>query len=389
MEAGHRAAGDGDEQDGEHRAEALIVEAREDGEVHRRVRDEKADDRTRDHADEHEGGHIVARLLQKPHRENGGEEDVDKRDVAPGRLAEDQREVHADGEGSDDAEDAEHGLLPAREVHLLLHKAEDDGEHHEHDGHHTGSAVGLRGVGELRHAVDHGVGIEGARDHVGKRRDDDQTEQPAKQQKQLAAELADVLFNEHAHGLAVVFDGGIQCAEVRHSAEEDAADEHPQQHRQPAEHGGLDRTGNRARARDGGKLVAEDGPAVCGDKVLAVVILDGRRLRFGVDAPGLGEPAAIECVSGDENDRRDQHDDECVHVISLSFLKSCVFRQCREQKEKPRLCRGFSTTKTHRKDEGQYRGDIRRRSQLPRYHFACRNDRPLDRCPNGSESVPC
>ena len=40
--------------------------------------------------------------------------------------------------------------------------------------------------------------------------------------------------------------------------------------------------------------------------------------------------------------------------------------------------------KTHRKDEGQYRGDIRRRSQLPRYHFACRKDRPLDRCPNCS-----
>lgn len=54
-----------------------------------------------------------------------------------------------------------------------------------------------------------------------------------------------------------------------------------------------------------------------------------------------------------------------------AFLKYPVSPH-REQKEKPRLCRGFSTTKTHRKDEGQYRGDIRRRSQLPRYHFACR-----------------
>ena len=336
------------------------------------MRNEKADDRARDHADEHEGGHVVARLLQKPHRENGGEEDVDERDVAPSHLAEDEWAVHADGERGNDAEDAEHGFLPAREVQLLLHKAEDDGEHHEHDGHHTGCAVGLRGVSELRHAIDHGVGVERAGDHVGERRDDDQAEQPAEQQKQLAAELADVLFDQHAHGLAVVFDGGVQRAEVRHSAEEDAAEQHPQQHRQPAERGGLNRAGDRARARDGGKLMAEDGPAVGGDKVLAVVILDGGRLRLGVDAPGFGEPAPIECVGSDEDDRRDQHDDECVHVISLSFLKNCVLRQCREQKEKPRLCRGFSTTKTHRKDEGQYRGDIRRRSQLPRYHFACR-----------------
>ena len=259
MEAGHRAAGDGDEQNGEHRAEVCIREAREDGEVHRRVCDEKTDDRARDHADEHEGGHVVARLLQKPHREDGGEEDVDKRDVAPGLLVEDERAVHADGKGGGDAENAEHGFLPAGEVQLLLHKTEDDGEHHEHDGHHTGSTVGLRGIGKLGHAVDHGVGVEGACDHVGERRDDDQTEQPAEQQKQLAAELADVLLNEHAHGLSVVFDGGIQRAEVHHSAEEDAAEQHPQRHRQPAERGGLDRAGNRACACDGGKLMAEDG----------------------------------------------------------------------------------------------------------------------------------
>ena len=161
-------------------------------------------------------------------------------------------------------------------------------------------------------------------------------EQPAEQQEQLAAELADVLFDQHAHGLAVVLDGSIQRAEVGHSAEEDAAEQHPQQHRQPAERGGLDRAGDRACARDGGKLMAEDGPAVGGDKVLAVVILDGGRLRLGVDAPGLGEPAAIECVGGDEDDRRDQHDDECVHVISLSFLKKlCSSSMPRSKQEKP------------------------------------------------------
>ena len=313
VEAGHRAAGDGDEQDGEHRAELFIVEAREDGEVHRRMRNEKADDRARDHADEHEGGHVVARLLQKPHRENGGEEDVDERDVAPGRLAEDEWAVHADGERGNDAEDAEHGFLPAREVQLLLHKAEDDGEHHEHDGHHTGCAVGLRGVSKLRHAVDHGVGVERAGDHVGERRDDNQAEQPAEQQKQLAAELADVLFDQHAHGLAVVLNGSIQSAEVGNSAKENAADEHPQQNRQPAEGCSLDCTGNRACTGNGRKLMAENGPAVGGNVILTIVILNSGGLCVRVNAPGFCHPAPIKRISTDKNHSSDQHDDECVH----------------------------------------------------------------------------
>ena len=389
VEAGHRTAGDGDKQDGEHGAELFVVEAREDRQVHRRMGDDQTDDRARDHADEHKGGHVVPGLFQQPHGKHGGEEDVDKGDVAPSGLVENQGAVHAHGKGGGDAQNTDDGFLPAGEIQLLLHKAEDDGEHHEHDGHHTGCAVGLRGVSKLRHAVDHGVGVERAGDHVGERRDDDQAEQPAEQQKQLAAELADVLFDQHAHGLAVIFDGSVQRAEVRHSAEEDAAEQHPQQHRQPAERGGLDRAGDRARARDGGKLMAEDGPAVGGDKVLAVVILDGGRLRLGVDAPGFGEPAAIECVGSDEDDRRDQHDDECVHVISLSFLKKlCSSSMPGAKRKAPPLLRIF-----HNENPSQRRRPISRRyppqistSALP---LCLPENRPLDRCPNGSESVPC
>ena len=338
VEAGHRAACDGDEQDGEHGAELFVVEAREDRQIHRRVRNDQTNDRARDHADEHKGGHVVPGLFQQPHGKHGGEEDVDKGDVAPSGLVENQGAVHAHGKGGSDAQNTDDSFLPAGEIQLLLHKAEDDGEHHEHNGHHAGRAVGLSGVGELGHAVGYGVGVERAGNHIGKRRNDDQAEQPAEQQKQLAAKLADVFFNKHTHGLAFVLDGGVQRAKVRHSTEEGAADQHPQQHRQPAEGGSLNGTGDRACARDGGKLMAEDRPAVGGNVILAVVIFDGGRLRFGVDAPFLGQPAAIERIGGDKSDRRDQHDYKCVHVISLSFLKALPFANAGSKKS-PRPCR--------------------------------------------------
>lgn len=295
--------------------------------------------------------------------------------------------VHADGEGSGDAEDADDGFLPAGEVQLLLHKAEDDGEHHEHDGHHTGSAVGLGGVGELRHAIGHGVGVERARDHVGKGRNDDQAEQPAEQQKQLPAQLADVFFNEHTHGLAFVLDGGIQCAKVRHSTEEHAADQHPQQHRQPAERGGLNGAGDRACSRDGGKLMAEDRPAVGGDVILAVVVLNGGGLRFGVDAPFLSQPAAIERIGGDKSDRRDQHDYKCVHVISLSFLKALPFANAGSKKEALVLAAGLPDGSPDAKTKADPGTNARLEFQLPRYHFACRKT-GLSTAARKSESVP-
>ena len=37
-------------------------------------------------------------------------------------------------------------FFPAGEVELLLQQAEDDSEHHEHDGDHAGSAVGVGGI---------------------------------------------------------------------------------------------------------------------------------------------------------------------------------------------------------------------------------------------------
>ena len=103
--------------------------------------DEEADGGTGDHRDEHEGSHIVSRLLQNPDRCNGSKENIDEGDVAPGLLTGNERELHAECEAEDDEDDGHHGLLPAGELALPLDQSVYDSEYHEHDGHHAGGGV--------------------------------------------------------------------------------------------------------------------------------------------------------------------------------------------------------------------------------------------------------
>ena len=316
VEAGDRTAGNRDEQDGEHGAELLIVEAGENGQVHGGVGDQQADNRTGDHSAEHEGGHVVTGLFQQPHGQDRRKEDVDEGDVAPGSLAQDDGAVHTDHEGQHDKGDADDGLFPAGEVELLLDQAEDDGEHHEHDGDHARRAVGEGGLDLCAVGV---KGVEGAGNHVCKSSNDDAAEQPAEQQEQLAARLADVLLDQQAHGLAVILDGGVQRTEVGDSAEENAADQDPQQDRQPAERGSLDGTGDRACTCDGGELVGEHRPAVGGNVVFAILQPHSRSLGVGVDTPGLGEPAAISGVRTYQDNRGNQNDYKRIHLNESLF----------------------------------------------------------------------
>ena len=315
MEARNRAAGHGDEQNGEHGAQLLVVEAGEHRQVHGRMGHQQAHGRTGDHADEHKGGHVITGLLHQPHGQHRGKEDVHEGDVAPGRLAQHQREVCAHHEGQHDERDAQHRFLPAGEVVLFLDQAEHHGEHHEHDGHHARRAVGLGRGGKAGHAVRHRVGVEGAGHHVGKGGDDNAAEQPAEQQEQLAAQLADVFLDQQAHGFALVLHRGVQGAEVRHGAEEDAAQKHPQQHGQPAKGGGLNGAGHRAGTGNGAELVAEHRPAVGGHIVLAVLMGVGRGFGGGIDAPFVGEPPAVQRVAAQQAHCRDQNDNERVHTI--------------------------------------------------------------------------
>ena len=59
--------------------------------------------------------------------------------------------------------------------------------------------------------------------------------------------------------------------------------------------------------------MAEYGPAVGGNKVFAIVVLDGRGLRFGIDPPCLGQPAAIQQICGRQKHSGDQYDYKGIH----------------------------------------------------------------------------
>ena len=132
--------------------------------------------------------------------------------------------------------------------HLLLDQTKEHGKQNKQQGDRAGGTVGSSGVCQ-NGGIRRGEGIEGACNHIGKSCDDKKRKQPAKQQEQLAAEAADVFFNDQADGLAFVLHAGIQRAEVRDGAEENAAQQQPQQHRQPAESGSLNGAGDRACAR--------------------------------------------------------------------------------------------------------------------------------------------
>ena len=137
----------------------------------------------------------------------------------------------------------------------------------------------------------------------------------------LRPSLPMYFFNQQAHGFALVLHRGVQGAEVGHGAEEDAAQQHPQQHGQPAEGSGLNGAGHRAGTGNGTELMAEHRPAVGGYIVLAVLMGVGRGFRGGVDAPLVGKPPAIQRVAAQQAlYRRDQNDNERVHTI-LSSLR--------------------------------------------------------------------
>ena len=320
VETGNGTAGNRDKQDREQIAELIVVETGVDRQIHGRMGHHKADDSRDDHADEHERGHVVTGLLEQPHGKHGGKRNVDEGDDVPGILGSRDRQAHAEGKRRNREHKANHNFLPAGRIPLALDQAKEHGEQNKQQGDRAGSAVGGRGIcqdGGIRR----GEGIEGSGDHIGKGCDDKKRKQPAEQQEQLAAEAANVFFNDEAHGLAFVLHAGIQRAEVRDCAEENAAQQQPQQHRQPAESGCLNGAGDRARARNGAELVTEHSPTVCRNVIFAVVFQNGRRFGSGINAPFFGNPTPVKGIGQNEADRCNQDDDQGVHKNLSSWKK--------------------------------------------------------------------
>ena len=298
METGDSAAGDRDEEDREQRL-AIDFKTDEGRHIDRGVCGEDADDAAGDHAEQQEGAQVIARLHEQPHRQDSGDEAVTEDDVAPSRHIEVERELHADREHRDDEHDGDDELQDAGRLDL----ADEDAEAHGDDDVEHGNRSGL-----CARRVERAVGaeaVERLRDDIGKRCDDEQREEPAEQQEQAAARAADVLLDEQAHRLAFILDRCVERREILDRAEERAANQDPEEGRQPAEHRGDDWAGHRACARDGRELMRKYGEAGGRRIILAIILADSRCRCLRIDAPGLCEPASIEQVRTGKPDECD------------------------------------------------------------------------------------
>ena len=230
-------------------------------------------------------------MLQKPHRHHGCAEEVGKNHIAPGDRISVNRVGNTDPEHQNHQNDADNQLFGAGGLSVLEVQTESDSHEHVENRNRSGSgvrhdfcALGGKAVKGIGHDV-----AEGGNHQQGK--------EPAEKQEQLTTGAADILFNHHAHGLAAVFDGSIKGGEVLNRAEEEAAEDHPQGGRKPTKHGRDNRTSDGACARDGGKLVRENGPLARGHVIVAVIFHLCRRLSVGVNTPGVFEPPSIEAVT--------------------------------------------------------------------------------------------
>ena len=57
--------------------------------------------------------------------------------------------------------------------------------------------------------VSHTLAYKGTGNHIGKGCDNEEGKEPAEKHKQLSSCLADILFNDHSHGLSFIFNRGI------------------------------------------------------------------------------------------------------------------------------------------------------------------------------------
>ena len=198
-----------------------------------------------------------------------------------------------------------------RRISAVHEEAEEDGQNDEQQ-----RDDGRRGVGRRSRHIHNTVHIGGLEriGNDGRERGHDQDQgQVREDEEQALGLLADAGLNNGADGLTVIANGCKQCAVVMHTAEEDAADEDPQQHRDPAEHSGLDRAVDRAGARDGGEVMSHQDRGLCGAVVHAVFQLVSRGRAGRVDAPLLGQPSAVENVAQGENDNANNQNYSSIH----------------------------------------------------------------------------
>ena len=278
MEAGNRPAGDGDEKGREHGAgsEKAVVHigcpAGESGDVYIGPaldgRADDADNRCGNHEVEQEGAQVIAGLQEHPHGKNCGYDDIGADHPHPGVVCKGYRmPVKAQGDDADDV-GGKGGLSNCAAVHLRRTEG--------------GSDDGAEGC------------------------DDQNQGQVGEYQEEALCLLSHGIGNNFADGVTLVPKGSKQGAEVMNAAHEDASEENPEEDGHPAENGRLNRSVDGAGAGNRGEVVAHQDRSLGGNVVHVIFHFNSGSLLFLIDAPLLGQPAAVEDVSGSQAGDTDQ-----------------------------------------------------------------------------------
>ena len=110
-------------------------------------------------------------------------------------------------------------------------------------------------------------------------------------------------------------DRGEQSTEVMHCAEEDTADDNPQENGNPAEDSGLNRSVNGAGAGDGREMMSHQDGGVGRNEVLSVVTGVCRGFTIGIHAPFLCKEATVENVAACQQGECDDENKNCAHTF--------------------------------------------------------------------------
>ena len=294
MEARDGPAGHGHEQ-GREEILAVDLEGGEGGQLDDRMRGHDAHHGGQHHGVEQERAEVVAGLEQDPDGRHRGHEDVQAQQPHPGIVARVEGEAQAQGDDAHDARHAQQGGPAQGHLETVDQQAEDHGQHDEQQGDGGRGAVDVV-VDQRARGIGHEA-VEGARHDGGEGPHHQHQGQEGKDDEQALGPQTDAAGDDLADGAALVAQGGEQGAEVMHAAEEDAADDHPDETGQPAEDGGLDGAVDGPGPGDGRKMVAQHHRSFGGHVVHAVAELVGRRGTGRIDAPDLFQPGAVDEIA--------------------------------------------------------------------------------------------
>ena len=139
------------------------------------------DNRTNDHAQQHESGHVITRLHEQPHRHDRGKEQICHNNIDPGTLCRIHWKFHTNDKHDNQQGNGNHCANPLFHFpDLFLNQAKDDGNNDKQHG--NGCRCGIRIACCLCHPF-HTFSDKRSGNHIGKSCHNQKGKQPAEQHK--------------------------------------------------------------------------------------------------------------------------------------------------------------------------------------------------------------